>query len=153
MIPELWLPAMANGLMPAAPRALSDCWQGSVGRFRAVVLAISFSACSAEVGILLALANCSRGFMCQSCTMLFVRYIAVSQVCIFKIRQLASAQTNLPKGLDGAGLKPSTFIWQEQRPSPLQIGTSLVHVHSLSRSILRRALEKMADQSSLLDLT
>ena len=38
---------------------LPGCCAGSVGRLRAVVRAISFRACSAEVGFLLALANCN----------------------------------------------------------------------------------------------
>ena len=48
-----------RGLLLEAPEGEEGCTEGSVGRFKAVVRAISFSACSADVGLRLALANCS----------------------------------------------------------------------------------------------
>ena len=48
-----------RGLLLRAPEGEEGCTEGSVGRVKAVVRAISFSACSADVGLRLALANCS----------------------------------------------------------------------------------------------
>ena len=50
--------------MLEAPEGAEGCTEGSVGRFKAVVRAMSFSACSADVGLRLALANCSTDGLC-----------------------------------------------------------------------------------------
>ena len=47
-----------RGLLPAGPGGNEGCVEGRVGRFKAVVRAMSFRACSADVELLLALANC-----------------------------------------------------------------------------------------------